>query len=129
MNRSRLRCLAEALDPAPPRVLGVTVADGEIRTVLMNNGVTGPPPPGLTLAELSGDCLVYHYDPANECATLYKSTADGRAHVQSVVGVDEDVVCGRKPWQPERASMRTSLPDVPMRMAGNRVPAQGTSLV
>jgi hypothetical protein len=51
----------------------------------------------LTVADLPDDCFVHWYDPSRECATLYRSTRDGLAYVQRVLGVNEDIVLGRAP--------------------------------
>jgi hypothetical protein len=55
----------------------------------------GPIPPGLTLADVPDEALIHRYDPRNEAAFLYRSTADGRAYIQRVLVVDEDVILGR----------------------------------
>jgi hypothetical protein len=81
-------------------ILGATVAvDGTVRMVLYASGGCFNAPPDMTEADLPPGCFIHRYDPADECATLYKSTIDGRAHVQQVVGVDEDIFLGRKKWE------------------------------
>jgi hypothetical protein len=97
MNRGRIARLESALLPKPPRILGATVdvRTGELRSVLYDDRGNHPAPPGLTLADLPPDCRIYRYDPSTQCASLYQSTADGRAHVQVMLSVDEDEVCPR----------------------------------
>jgi hypothetical protein len=97
MNRARISRLESALAPEPPCILGATLDSrtGQLRHVLYNGQGNRDAPPGLTLADLPSDCLIYRYDPSSECACLFQSTTDGRAHVQRVLGVNEDVVLGR----------------------------------
>jgi hypothetical protein len=97
MNRARISRLESALAPEPPCILGATLDSrtGQLRRVLYNGKGTRDAPTGLVLADLPSDCLIYSYDPSSECAFLFQSTADGRAHVQRVLGVNEDTVLGR----------------------------------
>jgi hypothetical protein len=97
MNRARISRLESALAPEPPCILGATLDSrtGQLRHVLYNHKGSWDAPPGLTLADLPPDCLIYRYDPSSECASLYQSTADGRVHIQRVLGVNEDILLGR----------------------------------
>lgn len=97
MNRARIAKLESALVPKQTRIIGATVdtRTGELRCVLYDHRGNHDAPPGLTVTDLPLDCLLYSYDPSTECASLYQSTLDGRAHVQHVLGVNEDIVLGR----------------------------------
>src|SRR5262249_2149796 len=104
MRRARIARLESVLAQPPARILGATIdtRTGKLRNILASDGVKRPAPPELTVEELPQDCLVHRYDPSQECAWLYRSTADGRCHVQRVLGVDEDVILGRdlsQKWQ------------------------------
>ncbi len=96
MNRARITRLECALLPRPPRIIGATVdvRTGQLRCVLYNHRGNHPAPPGMTEADLPRDCRVYRYDPSTQCASLYQSTGDGRAHVQVMLGVNEDEFLG-----------------------------------
>jgi hypothetical protein len=97
--RRQLQELRERLSPPQPSVLGATVDSrtGQLRSVLMADSGNRPAPSELTVEDLPADCLVHRYDPSRECVSLFRSTADGLAHVQRVVGVNEDILLGRAP--------------------------------
>jgi hypothetical protein len=57
-----------------------------------------PVPPGMTEADLPPGIVIHRYDPTQEACSMYRGT-DGRVGVTQVLGVDEDVVLGRKKWE------------------------------
>jgi hypothetical protein len=97
--RRQLKGLRERLSPPGSRAFGVTIdtRSNQIRSVLTADAGNRPAPDGLRIEDLPAGCFIHRYDPSQECATLYRSTADGQAHVQRVLGVDEDIILGRKP--------------------------------
>jgi hypothetical protein len=97
--RRRLQELRKQLSPPQPAVIGATVdtRTNKIRSILTSDGVGGPAPAELAVEDLPAGCLVHRYDPSREAVSLYRSTADGRCHLQIVVGINEDILLGRTP--------------------------------
>jgi hypothetical protein len=97
MKRARIARLESVLIPKPPRIIGATidVRNDQLREMLYEQRGNHPAPPGLTVADLPPDCFIYRYAPSTEAASLYQSMLDCRAHVQRVLGLDEDVFLRR----------------------------------
>jgi hypothetical protein len=97
--RRRLQELREQLRPTPPPVIAAAVdtRTGQLRSILWADSVNRPVPADLRVEDLPAGCLVHRYDPSREAAILYRSTTDGRAHVQIICSVNEDIVTGRAP--------------------------------
>jgi hypothetical protein len=102
MNRRSLTGLRKAiaaLQTPAIHILGaaIDVRSGQLRKVLMSNGVQQPAPDDLTVDTLPRGCRVFEYDPSRQVLSMFRSDTDGRAHVQYVHGADEDIAVGRKP--------------------------------
>jgi hypothetical protein len=97
--RRKLQNLREQLCPQQPVIIGVSVdtRTGQLRSILWGDCVNRPAPSDLRVEDLPRGCLIHRYDPSREAAILYRSTADGHARVQRVLGVNEDIVTGRAP--------------------------------
>jgi hypothetical protein len=99
--RRKIQELRERLSPPQPAIVGATidVRTGQLRSILWADSGNRPAPSDLTIEDLPPDCFIYRYNPSREAAILYRSTADGRAHVQRILGCDEDIILGfRPPW-------------------------------
>jgi hypothetical protein len=89
VNGQRLRNIEAALNPPSPQIIAATVAHGLVRSLLMSDGVCCDAAAGLTKEQLPVDCLIHHYDPANEIPTLTLCT-DGVVRIKQILGVSEE---------------------------------------
>jgi hypothetical protein len=99
MRRARIARLESVLAPTPRRILGATIdtRTGKLRNILASDGVSGPAPSELAIEDLPAGCFIHRYNPSQECVSLYRSTLDGRCHVQRVLNVDEEILLGFAP--------------------------------
>lgn len=77
----------------------VEESSGRVREVLRGPGSFEPAPAGMTAAELPRHCKVYFFDP-QVCLSGCIDPRTGAAAVTVVVGIDLDVVTGKKPGLP-----------------------------
>jgi hypothetical protein len=78
----------------PPKIIAAVVWQGVVRQLLFG-AVNSPAPAGMSEDDLPPGCRTFESDPSEECAWLYRGT-DGRPHCQRALGVDGEVVLGRK---------------------------------
>jgi hypothetical protein len=100
-----IRKIVQSLQTTTVRILAATLdtRTGKPRKILTSDGLKHDPPVDLTVEQLPRGCLIHHYDPSTECAILYRDSRNGRGRVQRLIGIDEEVALGFKPFteQPE----------------------------